>query len=385
MKILKSVLLMMVFICCTISSSGCWNYREIDKVAIAAGVALDRGVNHKYQLTIEIIDVSGGKDTNIKAKAITIEGDTIFDAVRNAISIAGKRVYWSHAKVVIISKEIAADGILDILDWFNRDDETRADMHILVSRADSAGIVFQAMKATEEVKSFDLDNIIESERSLSKTPYIQIWEVTNHVIQKGIDVALPAIDLIEKNGEKTALIAGAAIFKKDKLIGFINEEESKDLLFVQDQIKGGVIVDGNKENEKEAEVSLEITRSKTVKKPVIDRSDIKMDVKIETEVSIDEVKGDKDFSEEEGRLSLESDTENMLKKRIEAFIKKVQSEYGADIFGFGAQLRQDKPRVWDSVKGDWDNKFRDIRVNVSAKVHIRNSATLSKKLKEDEI
>lgn len=42
--------------------SGCWNYREVDKLTTVAGIAIDKGVEDgQIKLTVEVVDGSGGR------------------------------------------------------------------------------------------------------------------------------------------------------------------------------------------------------------------------------------------------------------------------------------------------------------------------------------
>jgi spore germination protein KC len=107
-----------------------------------------------------------------------------------------------------------------------------------------------------------------------------------------------------------------------------------------------------------------------------------IDLNMDTTVAIDEINGKENFIDEDGRKKLEKNTETILKNRIDTFISKIQSEYDADIFGFGAKLREDKFQAWKRVSNNWEKTFNAIKVNVIAKVHIRNSAMLSKPLEE---
>jgi spore germination protein KC len=114
----RYILLVVVLAANTMLLSGCWNYREIDKLAIVAGVAIDREQEtNRFLMTTEIIDLkSSGKEVEIKSQKIDTEGETIFDAVRNMIKISAKRLYWSHLKVIIISQDIAKEGVVQVID-----------------------------------------------------------------------------------------------------------------------------------------------------------------------------------------------------------------------------------------------------------------------------
>lgn len=381
MKRIKSILLIFTVLICAISTIGCWNYKEVDEMAIVAGVAVDKGENDKYLVTAEILHISGGKDTKIESKTITASGETMFDAVRNQISLIGEKLYWGHAKVLIISSEIAAEGVSKVIDWYIRDSETRNEVYILVSQGSSAMEIFHGQKSTEEIKSFALEKMVKSQRKLSKAPIINVLQFDIALEGEGISPIAPVVNLISSEGKMFPQIMGTAIFKKDKLVGFLTGEETKDLLFIRNEIKGGVLVEGTKGNDIATPVSLEIFKSKTKVVPVVDAQGIGISLNIKTAVAIDEIGGTENFIEEKGRLMLEQSAEKSLKDQIEALVEKIQSQYKVDIFGFGARLREDNIGAWKDVGGNWEKTFEDLKVDVTAKVHIENSATHSKPIK----
>ena len=179
-------------------------------------------------------------------------------------------------------------------------------------------------------------------------------------------------------------IMGTAFFKTGKLVGFLNGEETKDLIFIKNEVKGGVLIEGTQGNDITTPVSLEIYKSKTQVTPVLDGKDIIINLNIDTTVAIDEIAGTENYIDNEGRIKLEQNAEKTLKERIESLIEKIQSEYGTDIFGFGSKLREDKIEVWNLVSSNWEETFKNLKVNVKTKVHIKNSAMLSKPLEESK-
>jgi spore germination protein KC len=378
MKKAKRSLAVLLIVSTVLLQTGCWNYREIDEVAIVAGVAVDKGTAGKYKLTVEIMHIEGGRDAKVLSHLVSVEGKTMFDAVRNVISESGQRLYWSHAKEIIISQEVARNGVAKIIDWYNRDSETRATVNIFVSGRETAGEIFSAASVTEDIKSLEIEKIMENEKSLSKAPSTEIWKFTNDIEGEGIEPAVPVISCDSNDKSKNIKIEGTAIFKNDEFKGLIDGEETKDMLFIQNKIKGGLLTQIEPGKEGDCAVTLEIFGNKTKVEPVLNNGKIEINVKTETEVAIDEIEGSENFIEEDGRKKLEADTENMLKGRLEKTIKNVQSEYGLDIFGFGAKVRQEKPDLWDAVGNDWNTTFADLKVNVSTKIHIKNSAMTSK-------
>lgn len=144
---LTSILLISIFL-----FVGCWNYREVDDINIVAGTAIDKGIHKEYMISIEILESSIGKESPTTSKLIVAEGESIFDAVRNAIAISGKKLYWSHNKILILSKEVAQEGITEVIDWFLRDVETRSDVYILVSKGTSAKEILEKKQKDEKIE-----------------------------------------------------------------------------------------------------------------------------------------------------------------------------------------------------------------------------------------
>ena len=382
-KVRVNILIFAIFLS-SILSSGCWNYREVDQFAIVAGVAVDKGTENRFQMTVELIQISGGTDSKTTSKIVTSEGKTMFDAARNMISLTGKRLYWSHSKVIIMSKEIASEGLIKVIDWYSRDSETREDVSILISEGASAKEILNGQVATENIISLALDKMIKNQVSLSKAPITDMLLLDMDEHMKSMTAVMPTVVLKQIDGKMTPQIMGTAIIKDDKLAGFLNGEETKDLLFIRNEIKGGLLIEEMKSKSDVTTISLEIFNNKTKVTPVVEGENIKINLETKTTVVIDEIGGIQNFLDEEGQKKLKQSAENTLKQRIEALIKKVQSEYDADIFGFGLKLYEDKKQEWNKVENNWNEVFKDLKVNIKTNVQIRGSALLSKNIGEGD-
>ena len=374
MKRVKAILLSSIIFLNSILFTGCWNYRETDELAIVTGAAIDKDKDGKLSITVEIAEFTNEKESKVAPRTITIKGDTVFDAARNGVLVLGKKLYWSHAKVLIVSEQVAREGIIKVMDWLIRDSETRTDINILVSKGHSAKEVLKSIGKSNDIRAFQLGTAIDNQVVVSKAPKIEAWEVANALCSKAEAAIAPSVELKSELGKEAPSVVGTAIFKRDKLAGFLNGEETKDMLFVQDKIKGGVLVRIEGEGNNEVPVSLEIFNSKTKIEPVVYNNNITFNININTTAAIDELGGSKDFIDENGRKELEKSCEKMLKS-------KMQKEYDADIFGLGRKLKQDKPREWKKVEDKWEEKFQGVHTNVSVNIYIRNSATLSEPLK----
>ena len=384
LKINKALILIIVLIFNSMVLTGCWNYKEINELAIAAGVAVDKNADDTVHLTIEVVNISGGaKTTTYEPKFVESDGDTFFEAVRKAITKDGRKIFWSHAKVAIVSEELAREGILKYLDFLFRDAETREDSWLLISREKTAGEILQSKGMLKPIVSYQIDDTMRSQKSISRFPFIQLYEFFDRVFYKQVSAILPAVQLIEQHGEKTPQVGGTAIFKRDKLVGFLDEEDTEGVLWLRDEIKGGIVILKNVSGTKD-KVTLEIFKSKCKITPVMQAGVLKMKVEVDLDAGIGEIMGSADYISSPGKQKLIKVAEEQIEKNIEKVYTLVRDKYNADVFGFGRRIEMKMPAAWNQIKGEWDDFFADLEIEVAVNLKIRGSATTRIPLKVGE-
>lgn len=379
MKCLKKTLLISIVLINVFALSACWDYRELSDVVNIAGVAVDK-VEDKYILTQEIMIPTPEKGgTKVKSQIVIGEGNSIFDAIRKSIPKTGKKIYWRHAKVVIVSKEICEENILPIIDFINRDAEPRGSMRLLISKGNTAGeILNNPDKVKDQVLSYKIEDTLISQIYSAVYPVIDVWKFMEELSKEGASTIVPSIVNVEDNDKKVFKVYGGYVFKKDKLVGWLNGEESKSTLFIKNEIKkGSIVVDSYMEGIKYTN-TLEISGSKTKIKPVYKDNKITLNINVETDVAIAEVDGKKNFIDEKGRKIVAEDAEKLVETNLNNVIHKVQKEFGSDIFGFSSAIQRDIPKVWKKIQPNWEEEFKKIDTNVQVKINIKGSALMQK-------
>ncbi|HEX3032337.1 MAG TPA: Ger(x)C family spore germination protein [Bacillota bacterium] len=380
LKLIKQALLVLLMVIVAMLAASCWNYREIEDLSIVSGVALDPAAKGSYEMTVEIVEMQGQQASKTVAKRISGTGETLFDAIRNIISLSGKKVYWSHCKVLILNQRLLLDDVVKILDWFNRDSETRADIHIFVSQQQTAKEILDARGTTNEVVAFQLDDVMRSEKSLSKAPSTMISDFIVELGGEGIAPIVPVVRLAKTDSQTTLQVWGTALFNEDRLAQFLNGEDSKPFLMVRDLLKGGVLVHETVGPKGKVKMALEIFKCKTKMKSQLEGG--KPTIKLETtlDIALDDVAGELDITNEKDTKKLERELEEQMNKRISQLVKKVQETCDSDVFGFGAIVREQQPALWKKLSSNWGKEFKHLRVTANTHVHIRNTAKLYKSL-----
>jgi len=380
MKIFKRQIALLLIIINICLLSGCWSYREIDQLGIAAGMAIDYDeFSAKYIVTVEMIQTqSTEKNKSITSKFYTTSGNSIFDAVRLLIIKSGKRIFWSHSVIILVSEDVARKGMVQVLDWVNRDSEPRSDMNLIITKGCTAKQMLMCKSDPNEISSFHLNDIIKNQPVLSKMTSATVWEFVNGITNKLTEPTAPSAQL-DRTQEKTEqIIYGATIFKDAKAIGYINGDESFYLLMIKDNLKEGLIV-VPKAVDTNTNISLEVFHNKTTLTPIYKNGNITMKINVKTVVAIDEVSGPDDLVvNEEERNKLKKQTEEIITEKLQNLIKKMQQEYNADIFGFLETMKRKSPRIWRTMEGQKDKIFQNITPEINVQILIKGSGTNSK-------
>jgi len=367
----------MIFLILVISPiilCGCWNYKEIDQLAIVSGIAIDKDiVTNKYILTTGVvITQSQGVSSIISSQLYTSEGDSVFSAVRNAIEKTGLRLFWSDAKLVIISESIAKEGIIPALDWTNRSNFVRPDMWLLIAKGNSAADILENKVKLNEVTSFHLDDTMNSWKILSKFPGSMVWSFIDGLSSSGKSQVVATVKNEQNADIISPLIEGSAIFKADKLVGYLNGDETLYMLLAQNKIKQGLIVLKNVSGST-TNITLEINDNRTKLTPLYNNGEVSMIIDIYPVVSIHEIQGTTDFMTEENIKIVQDETEKNIKSKVQDLINKFQKDYNSDVLGFQDTFEKEKPKVSENLKKNGIDIFTNLKTIVNVHVQIKGS------------
>jgi len=379
MKNIRKFLFIFLIILIILSMTGCWNYKEIDEVLIVTAIAIDKE-GDDYIVTTETISAKGGETIQMESDILSAKGETVFDAIRNTIMLSGEKLYFSHAKAVIVSEDIAKEGIAKVIDFLHRDAELRSDLWILVSRDKTAKMILEGEDKVHDSIGFHIDEILRNQKNIPKFYAVELIDLLDALASTKYSATLPTTTLAEKKEEIVPEIYGTAVFRKDKLVGWLDGDETKTMLIVKDKAKDGLIVVSDIEGS-DTKVALEVINCKTKIKPILKDENLTMDISTEIKAGIGSIVGYEDYIKEDGRNKLKSQAQEQIKKEVLDTISKVQENYKSDIFGFGREVYMQMPDLWKTLEDDWDNVFSDLQVNVEVDVQISGSSLTNTMIK----
>lgn len=378
-RILSKIIVLFILLCLILPISGCWDYTEMHDIKFASGMAIDKDkFTNEYLCTIEVLK-SSSDGKSVKSTVIQSRGPTIHTALRDAVSSTGKQLQASHMKVVIVSKDIATEGIVPVIDLINRDIEARNDMWILISQMNTASEIFTKGKKEEGIMSYELADTIVNYNKTGKYIATQIFKLIDDLSTDSISPTIPMIKIDTKDHKPTIKVSGTAMFKDDKMIGQLDENETLLLQLLKEQEIEFIIpilIENNKN------ISLEIMNMDRKIEPKIQENKISMNIYLNINVGLSELPETVEYNISKKEISkLEDQSEKYIENTLYNLIEKLQKQYKSDVIGLGKVLKKKKPNEWKRVSNNWNKIFQDMPINLFTNINIKYSGTTNKNIK----
>lgn len=408
-RAIKRALLFSLVLAAAIAQAGCWDHREVEDLGIVLATGIDQAPGGRLRIIVQNVNpkslgkgMAGGMAGGMggaSAKAYrnrSVDGDTMFEAFRELSRQTPRRLFYAHNQVILISDRLARErGVKEIMDFLERNPQIRRTTWLLVAKGDLAAIldepgrlednpaqrifgIINERQLTSQYAVRRLGDFLQQMAGESSQPFTAVIErVTNLTATPEHRNRLAEGHLSEPH--HTLRINGTAVFRGDKMAGWLNSRESRGLLWVRGEVKGGVIdIPGPEPGN--GRVSLEILRSKTGLKPEISDGQVLIKLNTKVETNLGEVTGPVDVTRPETLKKIESQAAGAVRSEIESALAKAQQEYGVDIFGFGEAVHRKDPRQWKKMKENWADLFPGVQVQVLVDPVIRRTGMITKPL-----
>ncbi|NOJ70509.1 Ger(x)C family spore germination protein [Paenibacillus alvei] len=392
--ILSSVLIIML----SLLVSGCWNRREMNDLAIAVGMGIDKAEDGQYEVLVQVVDpseVSARKPSGNRAPVIvySAKGGTVFQAIRRMTTFTPRKVYFSHLRMFVFGEALAREGISKPLDFLSRDQELRTDFYIVVGRGTTARDILNFYTPLDKIPANKMYQSLEvSDRMWAPTVSVRLDDLITDLTSYGKDAVLTGI-LIKgdseegKKKENVELIespallkySGLGMFSGDRLVGWMNETESKGFSYLTDKLENTYIQLPCKSGGK---AGVEVIRSKTKVKAKLNQERPSIDVSLRTEANIADVECNMDTNQQSTLRELEQTTGQIMVHNAKKALERAQAE-GTDVFGFGEAVHRAYPSYWNRHKKEWPQLFKELQVNVQVDFNIRRTGTIGNSFLSD--
>ena len=379
---MKKLIIILLFI---FGVCGCWNYKELDDYSIITGIAIDKK-DDDYEVSILISNASkssGDNPDSSQSKSVVYsgKGNSIFKALKDISLISPKELYLDHFSILVISEEIATEGIYNIVDFFLRYPNARKDFSIAIAKDCKAKDTLKIITPLTDFPSQSIaDNLQFSTKLQGAINNLNYNDLMYDLIAPGMEVSMNSIKIVgdEKEGSSKENVESSepksylklgnlGIFKDDKFIKFTSEEESFGINIIKNKIT-------------EMYIKIKMNDGYVVVSPVNFSTEVNIKLKDEKPIISIKSSGNAKVMEVNGHINLEDDSiiqeiRKKCNKEIKSYINKalkVATENKTDIFGFGLQLYKNYPDYYNKVKDSWDEDLNKLKINVNSDLTIKS-------------
>lgn len=411
-------LVLLILPVCLLLFTGCGGgftqyAREIGDLDFLTAVGFDAETREEIEVTASSRRSSSGKGESADVRLLSGKGATISFALAEMQTDTDKHLFMGHVSHYVIGEGMAGQGLQGILDYIARDYETRLDARLVVVRGGDAKGILEKSDSPENYISDRLLSLEKNSPMLSVSSQITVSEALSALKENGV-VLLPAIapkeesqngeggkeeqkpgnlfDILTRQSEESSggedekdkkkdagvvfELCGYAVLKDAKLVGFLDEEESRGVCYLRNSLSSDVL---QVRLPDETPVSLKLTSAHTEVVPSFDADDqlqsIQLRVSISSNLSETHTRGSAVSPEALSRLK--EGQSALVKERIERVVGTAR-QMGCDFLGIGNEIRKKHPVKWE--KNNFSERFASLLIEIVVVSEINRAYELEEPL-----
>ncbi len=376
---MKKTALSILSLLLILSLCGCWNRREIGKIAIVMGLSVDSSEEEdEIEITAQVANTrtiaaaseSGGGGGGEQKPYLNLSstGDYVFPAIRSSVTKSGSDLYMAHNYVILFGQNIAEQGLGKYMDFFLRDHELRLDMHLLIARGRGDDIL-DADTGFQSIPALHINDLVKTQEQLSTGMTVTVLDFMNRLAAKRGAPLIPIIEVRDENERQVLHLNGTAVFSDDKMIGELNEQETRGYLWSSGKVKQAVIMARVQDDK----VGIEVLHSSgNITAETDESGDVTMVLHAEARGAIGSERGSGNYTTKEGSDALLVAFAGEIENEIRACLKKSR-ELQVDVFGFSDTLYRYHPGLWKDMQSE---DFYNLPVRIEIRTHLDSSGRI---------
>jgi Ger(x)C family germination protein len=394
-------------------------------------IGCDKGISNKVRITIQFPvykasstgDTGSNKNSNGSSNGVSNNGNTLFETVEapsvlegiNLLSSATtRRISLVHTKAIIISEEVAKEGIEDFLAPIARFRETRRIMQIVICKGSAEEFIKNnnTLIGESTAKAMELASTQANysgyfpEQSFQDfytgitSPYKQSYAVYAGIndfkklqaLDKSGSLPLGSDEIFSsmlktqynippgempRSGNRKIEFMGTAIFNGSKMVGSLNAYETRYLLMVTGKFQRGFFTIEDEQSKNNAiVVDMRLGRRPKISAHFEDGIPV-INVKLNIEADIGSIQSRIAYEKLTKIGELNKSIEQIVQRGVSDVIKKTQQEYNTDVFGFGKRVARNFFTVTEFEEYNWLKHYKDAKINVEVDANVRRTGIMS--------
>lgn len=362
--------------------SGCYNYRELNELGITTAVSIDYKDNNFYVIA-EVINPIKQQDASSSNNSPFVNynssSSSLQDAFRKVVLESPRQLYAAQLEIIVLSEEVVNNHLEEVLEFFARDPESRTEIKIIVAKTEDSTKAITLQTLLTSLSSSNIINSLDLQSKVLGMSYpVTLNELLNMYIDPYLEVVLPSMTLYgnyeigdEKENITTSSpkaivkIDGSTITKDNKILGYLDLEESKILNLINGKLKETII----KMNYYDGYIIFEPNRIKVSRELDIKNNIIKINISGYSKTK--EIQSNIDLKDPKEVEKLNKALNMELEKKITDTFNSIREKYGTDVFGFQELYYRTNYKYFKENCTNWyENIYPKIKLEVKANVRL---------------
>lgn len=371
--------------------TGCYDYKELNTIAIVSATEVNK-IDNTYYVTAQVITPQAPEKTaTVQAPFIiyTGSGKTVQEAYRTIVNTSSRYLYSNHLQLLIINEKIAKEDITEIVDYFVRNPNIRTEFYVTIGKSDN---ILANITPIDQISSASIKNSINNNiKFLGTSSKTTFNDFINMLINPNLEIILPSIEIINEqdqnegekleNTEETIIkskyrLDNLAIFKDNKLLSYLTEEESKSYNIVKNNINNTLLT---YECHKDKYITIEIIESKS--NFTINYNQVNINIDLEGNINESHCYITPNNKNDIQKLTKE--LENYLNKSISNNLNQIKEKYNSDVFGFLESIYKHNYSYYQKIKSSWSkDTFKNMKITVNTNLTITGKGNTLEEINE---
>lgn len=384
--------------------TGCWDRTEVEDQGYIITLGLDRGEGDQILVTARsaIIQAmpSGTLESyaqmsepRLAAALLTAQGRTITEAIHVLNGGMTRRLDTRQLRGVVVGESLAREGLEPLVMELFRSPLARGSVLFIQAR----GRAFDLLKTNDPVGEVNpakmSEGFVLQAKQLHLAPPVRMHHFVSRLAASGGDPFLPVLAVnadvlngaqepqraagasalpgeLPRGGGNPVEFTGTAIFRRDRLRGFLNVDETQMLLALRGEM-GKAYLSLPDPDVPDQSVTIRFQQENMPKyQASFQRGRPHVHVKIVFEGEVLAIPGGTDYVPPVARERLERAAARFAEQTIRNLLNKL-NEWETDPVGFGHLFRGYFPslRTWEQY--DWSDHVKELQVTVEADMRIR--------------
>ncbi|MCM2998123.1 Ger(x)C family spore germination protein [Paenibacillus cellulositrophicus] len=379
-------------------TGGCWDSQELNTLSIISATSIDRS-NGKWEISFQVVipqsiatqTGGGGAGSQSPTTIFSTKGRSIAEAMQNASLETSRKLFFAHNSVLILSEDVARkEGVGEILDFFLRPFESRETMSVLLTKGKASNLL-EVLIPLEKISGNAIQRIIDqSQKNLSQAQNMRLIDFARMVASLDESAMAPELEVsgdLTKQSSLDALkstrndavikLGELGVFRKDKLVGWIDQKDSRSVAWLSDRVSSMMVVfPCTAKGQENQLLSYRVLKSSTKLDPKVIHGKSIIHAKISATGAIDESGCNLDLKNPEVIRDLERTISKQIGGDVMATWSHLQ-EMNVDLAGFMNAIHRKDPSTWRNLMKT-KRPIEEISLRVQVKINIEHTNMITK-------